>query len=249
MIHPLHVDNQEDPIPWSMPQQALRFVAGFLLLSNMLVATPTLREFQFKTYAHAPISGLTYQPVNEAALTTSSANQPFRTIEFHPLAAMGPYSFSGGSVITFYEEPTREVVARVRVPEHSNQWLFIFVRNPRYADNPQAQLKYLVYSLDHSLVDWPQDQLIFLNFSSQPIEGLINGTRVQIGLGQSAPIKVDGSNLINLWTPDASGQRFLPALIKTYPFEIGHRYLILLFPPVLRGSSDLDVRFLAEKVE
>jgi hypothetical protein len=49
-------------------------------------------------------------------------------------------------------------------------------------------------------------------------------------------------------TRDFSHERLLPALIKTYQFQANHRYLMIFFPPLLRGSADLDVRFLSEKV-
>ena len=51
---------------------------------------------------------------------------------------------------------------------------------------------------------------------------------------------------INLWTPDFSGERLLLTLIKTYQFQANNRYLIIFFPPVLRGFAELDVRFLSE---
>jgi hypothetical protein len=70
----------------------------------------------------------------------------------------------------------------------------------------------------------------------------------KVSRGESEAIKVQESMPINLWTRDFSGERLLPALIKTYQFQAKHRYLMILFPPVLKGSADLDVRFLSEKV-
>ena len=70
----------------------------------------------------------------------------------------------------------------------------------------------------------------------------------KVSMGESEAIKVQESIPISLWTRDFRGERLLPALIKTYQFEANHRYLMIFFPPVLRGSADLDVRFLSEKV-
>ena len=70
----------------------------------------------------------------------------------------------------------------------------------------------------------------------------------KVNKGESEAIKVQESMPISLWTPDFRGERLLPALIKTYQFEANHRYLMVFFPPVLRGSVDLDVRFLSENM-
>jgi len=70
----------------------------------------------------------------------------------------------------------------------------------------------------------------------------------KVSMGESEAIKVQKSMPISLWARDFRGKRLLPALIKTYQFEAKHRYLMILFPLVLRGSADLDVRFLSEKV-
>ncbi len=54
---------------------------------------------------------------------------------------------------------------------------------------------------------------------------------------------------MNLWARGFDGKKLLPALIKTYRFRPDHRYLMILFPPALRGSVDLDVRLLDEAAE
>ena len=54
---------------------------------------------------------------------------------------------------------------------------------------------------------------------------------------------------INLWTPGIYRQKMLPAHIKNYRFKPNYRYLMILFPPVLKGSADVDVRFLSESLK
>ena len=67
--------------------------------------------------------------------------------------------------------------------------------------------------------------------------------------GESEAIKLQESVPINLWTKDFSGEKLLPALIKTYKFQEDYRYLMIFFPPALRGSVDLDVRLLSEAID
>lgn len=227
-----------------------RLFYSFLLLASLLsLNAQALREFEFTVYGQYPVRGVEYLPVSAAAIAAGERPSPPVSIESHALARMGPYSFLGGSTVSFRSTETQQTIARVSIPEGSDRWLFIFVRNPRYRNDPENQLQYLVYPFDDSLSHLPANQLVFLNISGKELDGLVEDSRVKIERGESASIKVQESLPVNLWTRDFSGERLLPALIKTYRFEPNQRYLMIFFPPVLRGSSDLDTRFLSEKVE
>jgi hypothetical protein len=161
---------------------------------------------------------------------------------------MGPYTFKGGNQLRFTDTSSGELVATASVTEASDRWLLIFVRNPLHLNDPENQLRYLVYPFDDSSKNLPRNQLVFLNISGKELESSLEAKRVKVNMGESEAIKVQKSMPISLWARDFSGERLLPALIKTYQFEAKHRYLMILFPLVLRGSADLDVRFLSEKV-
>ena len=226
-----------------------QLLAALLILCAAPLKAQELREFEFTVYGQYPVRGVEYDPVSEAATAAGEEVKPPQAIETHTLARMGPYSVLGGSLITFVDSESQQAVARVKVPEGSERWLLIFVRNPRFKDDPENNLKYLVYPFNDSLSHLPADQLVFLNISGKELDGLLEDKRVKIERGESDSIKVQESLPVNLWTRDFSGERLLPALIKTYRFEPNHRYLMIFFPPVLRGSSDLDTRFLSEKLE
>ena len=121
------------------------------------------------------------------------------------------------------------------------------MRNPLHHNDPENQLKYLAYPFDDSSKNLPRNQLVLLNISGKELDGFLEDDRVKVSMGESEAIKVQKSMPISLWTRDFRGERLLPALIKTYQFEANHRYLMIFFPPVLRGSADLDVRFLSDK--
>jgi hypothetical protein len=218
-----------------------------LLLSVIHLSAQEIREFEFSVYGQYRITGVEYTPVDSIAIAAGEKIVPPETIETHSLARMGTYSFRGGSDVTFVSRTNQETVAEVKVPLKSNKWLFIFVRNPLHLNDPENQFKYLVYPFDDSSKNLPRDQLVFLNLSGKELEGSLEAKRVKVNVGESEAIKVQKSMPISLWTRDFRGERLLPALIKTYQFEANHRYLMIFFPPVLRGSADLDVRFLSEK--
>jgi hypothetical protein len=218
-----------------------------LLLSPWVHAEDT-REIEFTVYGQYPVRGVEYNPISEAELANGAKQQPPVEIRTHALSRMGPYTFKGGNQLRFTDTSNGELVATVSVTEASDRWLLIFVRNPNYKIAPENQLKYLVYPFDDSSKNLPRNQLVFLNISGKELDGLIEAKRVKVNRGKSEAIKVQESMPISLWTPDFRGERLLPALIKTYQFQANHRYLMIFFPPVLRGSVDLDVRFLSEKV-
>ena len=231
------------------PIMRSRLLIYLILLPGVIhLSAQEVREFEFSVYGQYPVRGVEYTPVDSIAITAGEKIVPPETIETHSLARMGIHSFRGGSDVTFVSRTSQEPVAKVKVPLSSNKWLFIFVRNPLHLNDPENQLKYLAYPFDDSSKNLPRNQLVLLNISGKELDGFLEDDRVKVSMGESEAIKVQKSMPISLWTRDFRGERLLPALIKTYQFEANHRYLMIFFPPVLRGSVDLDVRFLSEKV-
>jgi len=231
------------------PIMRSRLLIYLILLPGVIhLSAQEVREFEFSVYGQYPVRGVEYTPVDSIAIAAGEKIVPPETIETHSLARMGTHSFRGGSIVTFVSKSSQEPVAQVKVPLISNKWLLIFVRNPLHLNDPGNQLKYLVYPFDDSSKNLPRNQLVFLNISGKELEGSPEAKRVKVNMGESEAITVRESMPISLWTRDFRGERLLPALIKTYQFQANHRYLMIFFPPVLRGSADLDVRFLSEKV-
>jgi hypothetical protein len=227
----------------------ITFILLFITTTSSLLTGQEIRKIDFTVYGQYPVRGVEYLPVDQTAIALGKEPADPVRIVTHSLARMGPYTFKGGSTISFVESATKSPVAKVRIPQGSEKWLLIFIKNPRHKDNPETNLKYLAYPFNDSLAHLPKNRLIFLNISGKELDGLIEDKRVKLDKGESGSFRVQESLPINLWTRDYSGERLLPALIKTYTFDRNHRYLIIFFPPVLRGSSDLDVRFLSDSAE
>ena len=81
------------------------------------------------------------------------------------------------------------------------------------------------------------------------LSGTVGDRKVDLASGESEPFRIEERLKISLWTPGVYRQKMLPAHIKNYRFKPNHRYLMILFPPVLKGSADADVRFLAESLK
>jgi len=223
--------------------------AVILLLCISPCHAEDLRSFEFDVYGQYPVRGVGYDPVSDEAIAQGEEPQPRTPIKTHMLSRVGPYSCIGKDVVNFFDLKSGEMVATVKVTSRSDRWLFVFVRDPRFNRDPENHLRYLVYPFDDSPSNLPKNGLVFLNISGKELDGFIEKKRMQIGHGETDSIEIQESLPLNLWTRDFRGDRLLPALMKTYNLEPNHRYLIIFFPPVLRGSTDLDVRFLPDKVE
>jgi hypothetical protein len=208
-----------------------------------------LREIEFTVYGQYPVRNVNYIPMSEETLQAKEQPPDPVSIKTHSLARMGPYNYKGTSRLKFYDALNNNLVARVNIPNDSKKWLLIFVKNPRFKSNPDKNLKYLIYPFNDSLRNLPKNSLVFLNISGKELDGLLEDKRVALSAGESEAYRVQESLPVNLWAHGFNGKELLPALIKTYRFEPDHRYLIILFPPVLTGSVDLDIRLLAETQE
>ena len=212
------------------------------------VQAEDLREFTFTVYGENPIRSVEYSPLSEEALKNDEEPVPAIEIKTHVLSRMGPYTYKGGNRVLFKEKETSKVVASVSVPESADRWLFVFLRNPNYKKENNTN-KYLVYPFDDSKRNLPNNGLVFLNISGKKLDGLLEKKRVSFAAGESSTYRVQESLPVNLWTLDRAGEKLLPALIKTYKFQEDYRYLMIFFPPALRGSADLDVRLLSEAID
>jgi hypothetical protein len=219
-------------------------IFSFLLLyTQVSAASEQLREIEFTVYGQYPVRDVIYNPVQSNELPDSD---PIK-IETHILNRKGPYNFKGNDVIQFYDQTTNENVGTVRLSQDSSKWLLIFVKNPHYSKNSPDRRKYLIYPFDDSMQNLTLNSLVFLNISGKELDGFLENKRIKLTSGESTPYSVQESLPINLWTRGFDGERLLQALVKTYRFEKDRRYLMIFFPPVLRGSGDLDVRVLDDE--
>lgn len=227
--------------------------AFFVLLVSTFGKALIAQEFQqieFTVYGQYPIrSDIEYMPVGKEAIAAGAKAEKPIVIRSHSLTRTGPYMFKGGRSIPFYDTLTKELVGGVTLPSNSQKWLFVFVKNTLHEDDPENQLKYKIYPFDDSRHNLPKNGLVFLNLSKMELIGTVGNQKVNLLPGESEPFRISDSLRIVLKTPDLYGQKMLPAHIKNYRFSANHRYLMILFPPVLKGSADADVRFLAESLE
>ena len=232
-----------------------KFVKVFCVLLSLglgasLYSQEKLQTIEFTVYGQYPIRGdIEYLPVSREAINNGARAEDPITLRTHSLTRIGPYQFKGGRTIQFFDTLTKELVGGVNLPSGSKKWLLIFVKNTRYEEDPKNNLKYKIYPFDDSRQNLPKNGLVFLNLSKMKLSGTVGTQKTNLTPGESDPFRISDRLRIALKTPDLYGQKMLPAHIKDYRFKQNHRYLMILFPPVLSGSADADVRFLRESLE
>ena len=226
------------------------FVSSAMVLGISLFSQEEMQTIEFTVYGQYPIRGdIEYLPVSREAINAGAKAEKPIPIRTHSLIRFGPYKFKGGRTIQFFDTLTEELVGGVNLPSGSKKWLLVFVKNTRYEDDPKNNLKYKIYPFDDSRQNLPKNGLVFLNLSRMKLSGTVGTRKINLAPGESEPFRISDSLRIVLKTPDIYGQKMLPAHIKDYRFKPNHRYLMILFPPVLKGSADADVRFLSESLE
>ena len=204
-----------------------------------------IRQIEFSVYGQYPLRNLAYYPNNQVADPAASQAQVGTSIQSHPLSRMGPYYFEGSNHIVFYDQHSSEPMARATLPHTSNKWLLIFIRNPKHPEARQTQPQFLIYPFDDSHKNFTMNAVTFVNLSGQQLDGFINNKRVTIKQGSCDKFPAAENLPINLWVRGVGDQQLLPAAAKTFSLKMNHRNLMILFPPALKGSSDLDLRLLS----
>lgn len=222
----------------------------FYLGSGVLLCAQELRQIEFTVYGQYPIRGdVEYQPVGKEAIAAGAKAEDPVSVRTHSLSRTGPYSYKGGNRISFYDSLSNETVGEVTLPQGSTRWLLVFVKNTFQDKGSANVLKYKIYPFDDSRRNLPGNGLVFLNLSGMALSGKLGDETIELTPGESEPFLIAENLQISLWTPDHYKQKLLPAHIKNYSFQRNHRYLMILFPPVLKGSADIDVRFLNEPLK
>lgn len=226
----------------------MKFLLLLLLFHCMVLAANhnALRTITFSTYSNVRIHNLAYHTNLDISHTRPQTNAPDQRIQTHRLTRMGPYTFTGGQTVSFADLETSQWVARIEVPNDSDQWLFIFVPSSLKPKPTEPDLHYWIYPFNDSTKHLPKNRLRFLNLSGKVLEGFVGTQRVQLPLGESNLFSIQRKLPIHLWTYSDRNRKPVPAHMKDYTFRTNCRYLILFFPPVLSGSADLDVRCLSD---
>lgn len=208
----------------------------------------------FRVYGERPFRDLHF----------SSANGLPQSLKFYSNSRSTKYEYAGPRTLTFYRlpddfsesdylelirlsdvpvlyPPNAEIVATVDWNESLTEPLFIFFRNSAQGDGNQ---EFLIYPFNDSLNAFPWQTLVVFNASRMPIGGRVGSETHNFPPGPTGPFRVSRSINLSLATRRADGIRS----VLEGPMEVSsdERLFMLLLPPVLSGSTEVQYRLVRQ---
>ena len=172
-----------------------------------------------------------------------------REIEFYSSSRSPVYKYEGTGVIYFYRENQlrsldnegfvqRELVGQVRVPESGGDFLLVFFKDP-----DSEKEAYQIYAMPDSRSDLPSGTIRIFNATQWNLLGVVGSEKIAVKPGPSRAIRVgNGSFKVGLaFQENGTLHRGFNSPMK---LESGGRGVLFVYPPFVKGSAVLQVRFL-----
>jgi len=174
-----------------------------------------------------------------------------REIEFFSSSRSDVYDYEGNGTIYFFRESpapteedpaavTRDLVGRVNISPPGGDFLFVF-----FPDASTERELYRIFPIVDSAKDLPPGSIRIFNATRWKLLGMVDGKRQVFESGPSPAIRVSGETFnvgLGLFENGKVHQGFNGPL----RMDRGSRGLLFVFPPFVKGSAILQVRFLNE---
>lgn len=207
----------------------------FLVRGGPAVAQPRAgpqRIVRFSVFAPEPIEGLGYAP------PTGAATQPLR---FYPTARSPALEHRGNQPLRLVQVATGRIVAEVAIPEGVRQALLLVTPEPIVP----GPVSFRVAVLDDGPGQRGAGQVQVLNLSGLNLVGELNGRRLEFRAGLNPAVTAGRAARLVL----RAGFRGRSYLSWHDTIDLGptSRALVLLFPPFLPGSLEVQTRVLRDE--
>jgi hypothetical protein len=210
-------------------------VAGLLVLGEPAVSQPGIgppRLVRFSVFAAEPIEGLGY------ASPTGADAQPLR---FYPTARSPTLEHRGRQPLRLVHLATARNVATVAIPEEIRQALLLV--SPGSAGPGTAS--YRVTVIDDGPGQRGAGQIQVLDLSGLNLVGELNGGRLDLATGLN-PAVTAGRTARLVLRVEFRGRSYL-SWHDTIELGPTGRALVILFPPFLPGSLEVQTRVLRDE--
>lgn len=208
---------------------ALSLPTGPILAQTNPVAAPAVR---FTVFAAEPIEGLGYAPQPGGAVVR---------LTFYPTARSPRYEHRGRQPLQLVDTRTGETVAEATIPDGVREALLL-VSSTKDATGPA---RYQVTVLDDGPRQRGVGQIQILNLSGLELAGELNGRRIGLESGLNPAVSAGRSARLVL-RASFRGRSYL-SWHDTIPLGPPDRALLILFPPYLAGSLEVQTRVLLDE--
>lgn len=207
----------------------LLVLAAFATAQTNPAVQPVVR---FSVFAAEPIDGLAYAPQPGGAVVP---------LVFYPTARSPRLEHRGRQPLRVVETGTGAIVAEVAIPDGVREALLL-VSSTASGAGPR---RYQVTVLDDGPRQRTAGQIQILNLSGLELAGELNGRRIDLPAGMNPALNAGGAARLVLRT-SFRGRSYL-SWHDTIALGAAERALLILFPPFLPGSLEVQTRVLLDE--
>lgn len=187
-----------------------------------------------------------------------------KEISFYSGARSPEYAYEGAPVITFFKEfevdPVfdpkengnpenleplieRIPVGQAIIPEGVKNALLVFFPS-RSRDAGKAGKYYNIFVIDDSSSALRESQMLVLNASGINLVSKVDAESFVAGPGLHGPFRLSGLTKIQMAT--RVRDELIQAFLGEVELDAGERAILILYPPKLRGSVEVQARLLVD---
>ena len=222
-----------------------------LLLLSLIFTSPisghqALRSIEFFVYSQSRLEGLHFQTLQKSPHTDPVQIRPI-PIKSHYLHSTGPYAYYGTPELSFFHANSRQELANLKLKANTPTKLLVFLDNPDYGLAANA-LRYRIVPFSLNPQRALAGQLSFLNLSGLQVVAKVNDHILNLKPNSQLSCRSESQTELQIALAGPRDQWIL-GWKKRFQLPENSAQALILFPPVLAGSSQLDIRRIQFEVQ
>lgn len=210
-----------------------------LIFSCASSAHQPLHSVEFFVYSQSRFAKLTFQNWQKSPDTGLWQSRSI-PVKSHYLQITGPYVYQGPKELSFFDAASGEKIAACQLNQEKQSRLLLFLDNPDYEILPDT-LRYRIVPISLNPQRQVAGQLSFLNLSGFQIVAKVNDQILHVPA--NSPLSCRTTSPVRLQIALAGPRKaWQIAWEKRFQLAQNTAQAVILFPPVLPGSSQLDLR-------
>lgn len=210
-----------------------------LTFSGVIGAQERLSSFEFFIYSQSKIERLTFQNWQNSPKTDDwqICSVP---VHSHYLHITGPYRYKGPKELIFFDAASAEKRAALRLNTYTPTTLFIFLDNLDYGIKSEA-LRYDIVSFALNPRRQAAGQLNLLNLSGFQLIVKVNSQILDLKSNSGLSCQPESQVRLQIALAGPRNE-WIVGWKKSFLLAQHSAQALIIFPPSLPGSSQLDIR-------
>jgi hypothetical protein len=214
-----------------------------LLLSLTLMAAispaETLQSIEFYIYSQTELDQIAFRNW-QIKPNTGNGHSFLVPVKNHYLCITGPYVSQVPRELCFFETASGEKIASLRVNEDWQSTVLIFLDNHNYGKQSDA-LRYNIVPCSFNPQNQIAGQLTLLNLSGFPLIAKVNNQILDLKPNSERSCRPESQVRLQIALAGPRKQ-WIVGWKKSFFLAQHSAQALIIFPPSLSGSSQLDIR-------